>query len=539
MDKETLNGIPEEEIDETVEQAEEVTETVDDAADDTAEEETAAELEEEPAEDALQEEISSDETAEEEPQAEGENAEESDGGIGEESSEENSEDIVICSACGESEVAEGGNYCIECETKMLKRKIPLLAWLSGLWALGFSVFAVVLVALSSAPALQVIKGDICAKDKRWYAAYNEYSQVSAVADEINSILGMESDYTKIGMGVNKRIVDSIANYTSPIDAYYAAQNLIGAEHLDAPFMKEYSRIYQEHYDSYMAMGEILDKTFAEGADAEAIFAELDALRGTEGMTDLYIDFYKFAVAAELGVDANGQVELLKNLEKSCLATGDDYGWLYYQPLADTLCQAGRSEEAIEYLDKIIDADASKYDAYSLKTDILLKSGDVDAARSTVEDFKTKNEGMDSAYLLEVIFLRSTGEIEKASALCTEAMQEYENVPELGRQSALLSLLEGDYITAFNTMMNAYNNAYYMYYYTQDASTLDDPKFYGAVYLTAKLLSESDQMTEEIAEEVAGVLETFKEGTLPDNVEAIVNGEKTIEQVLTEGECDLA
>lgn len=524
MDKENLNGIPEEEIEETVEQAEEsaetVEETAEDAADEVAEEEVAAD-------ENAENETSAEETDEEtEPEAET-------------SEEPAEEEVVICSACGENEVAEDGDYCIECETKMLKRKIPLLAWLAGLWSLGFSVFAVVLVALSSAPAIQVAKGDICAKDKRWYAAYTEYSQVSSVADEINSILGMDSQYTKIGMGVNKRIIDTIANYTSPIDAYYAAQNLIGEANLDVPFMKEYARIYNEHYDSYMAMSEILDKTFTEDANAEAIFAELDALRGTEGMTDLYIDFYKFAVAAELGVDANGQVELLKDLEASCKATGDDYGWLYYQPLADTLCEAGRSEEAIEYLDKIIESDASKYDAFSLKTDILLKAGDVDAARNTVEEFKSKNEGMDSAYLLEVVFLRRTGEIEKASVLCKEAMQEYDSVPELSRQAALLSLLEGDYVAAFNTMMNAYNNAYYMYYYTQDASTLDDPKFYGAVYLTAKLLSESDQMTDEMAEDVEGALASFEPGTLPENVEAIVNGEKTIEQVLTEGECDLA
>ena len=531
MDKENLNGIPEEEIEETVAQAEESAEPVNDASE---------EVEEVTAADTADEETPAEETEDNEPQEEVFSEEVTEEEIGEETEviAEDVDEAEICSACGENEVAEGGTYCIECETKMLKRKIPLLAWLSGLWALGFSVFALVLVALSSAPVLQVIKGDICADNKRWYAAYSEYSQVSSVVDEINSILGMESQFTKTGMGLNKRLIDSIANYTSPIDAYYAAQNLIG-DNLDASFMKEYARIFNEHNESYTAMEEILNKTFTEDADADAIYAELEALRGTEGMTDLYIDFYKFAVAAELGVDADGQVELLKALETSCEATGDDYGWLYYQPLADVLCEAGRDEEAIEYLDKITEADASKYDAYALKTDILLDAGDVDGARKTVDEFKNKNEGMDSAYLLEIIFLRSTGEFEKASILCAEAMQEHESVPELSRQSALLSLIEGDYVTAFNTMMDAYTNAYYMYYYTQDASTLDDPKFYGAVYLTAKLLSQSDQMTDDVAKDVKGVLDTFKEGTLPENVEAIVKGEKTLEQVLTEGERDLA
>lgn len=513
MDKENLNGIPEEETEAVAEAPEE--EAADESEEMIVENEATEADAEEPAEEAV------------------------------EAEEESTEEYVIpeenlCPICGEREIAEDSKYCVECEAKMLKRKIPLTAWLAGLWALGFSVFAAVLVLLTSAPSLQIARGDSYARQKNWYAAYKEYSGAPDVAEEINSILGTESQYTKTGMGVTKKLINSIAHYSSPMDAYYAAQNVITETELsEVRFMDEYSRIYNEHYNSYMKMGDILDRAFEEDADANAIYAELDALKGTEGVTDIYVDFYKFAVANQLGVDAAEQVKILEELEAACVATGEDYGWLYYLPMAETLEAAGDNERALEYLDKIIAEDKSKYDAYELKMNIALAEGDNDTASKTLAEFKTYNEGFETAYLLEIRYLRCMGETEKAKNLCTEALVEYETVSEVNRQMALICLVEGNYSDAFDYMMTAYNNAYYYYYYTGDSSEMDSPKFYGTLYLAAKLLSTSDQMTDTQKESVDEALESFDEDVLPDSVKAIISGEKTIEDVLTKGECDIA
>jgi hypothetical protein len=342
------------------------------------------------------------------------------------------------------------------------------------------------------------------------------------------------------MGVTKRILKAVANYSSPIDAYYVAMNTItNADVNELDFVKKYAAVSKEHDATFDIIEETLNKAYDETPDAEAIYAELDAFKGQEGVTDLYIDFYKFAVADMLEADLETQVEILKDLEEECIATGKDYGWLYCQPMAETLCAAGKSEEAMKYLDMITEKDVSRYDAYKLKIDALLDSGDKDAASKTLAEFKVANEGMETAYMLEIVFLRRTGELEKAKTLCLEALELYESIPELSRQLALIYMTNGDYYNAFDSMMLAYNYAYYIYQSTYDTSTLDDPAFYNSLYLSAYLLKNSDMMDEEYSEQVEEILGQFEESVLEDVTKEIIAGTKTVAEVLTEGECDLA
>ena len=236
---------------------------------------------------------------------------------------------------------------------------------------------------------------------------------------------------------------------------------------------------------------------------------------------------------------NVQVEILKDLEKSALATGKDYGWIYYQPMAETLAAAGKSEEAVEYLEKIIENDTSKYDAYKLKMDIELDAGNKDAASKTLAEFKVNNEETETAYMLEIVYLRRTVQTDKAKTHCLEALEAYESIPELNRQLALVYLADNDYVNAFDSMMLAYNYAYYIYQSTYDTSTLDDPAFYNTLYLSAYLLKNSDKMDEEYSEDIEEILGQFDESVLEDVTKEIIAGKKTAAQVLTEGECDLA
>jgi len=73
---------------------------------------------------------------------------------------------------------------------------------------------------------------------------------------------------------------------------------------------------------------------------------------------------------------------------------------------------------------------------------------------------------------------------------------------------------------------------------QYSATLNDPKFYGTLYLSAKLLSTSDQMTEDKKADVDQILAMFDTGSMSDDIDAIISGEKTVEEVLTKGAYDL-
>lgn len=522
MDKENLNGIPEEENEVPQEQVNQEPET----------EEEAAENED----------------------------------ITEEVCEEEAEDKNLCPVCGENETAEGSEYCVDCETRMLKRRIPFLGWVSGLAALGFSFFAFLIAFAVMIPSGYVVLGDSYAKKDNWHMAYEAYSQAGEQSTQFNSYInqlsGTEYQIITTGEGVNKRLVNAVANYYSPIDAYYFAQKVLGAESLEKPFMEEYANMYNDNYNAYMQMGETISKALEGETETSDILAELEAFRGVEGINSVFVDYYKFAVAYELGEPNEVQLELIRNLEASAEKSGKDYGWIYYLPLAQALYDNGDSNGAIEYLDKIIASNKSSYDAYLLKMKAQLNSGDAEGAAATVEEFKEFNGEGELTYfsdILEIQYLRCIGKYDEAKAFCVEAAAAHESVPEtngminliygmeskllstseFSRQSALVSVIKGNYAEAFNSMMDAYSMESQFAYYMQYSATLNDPKFYGTLYLTAKLLSESEQMTEESKADVDYVLSMFEAGTMPENVEKIISGEKSAEDVLTKGAFDLA
>jgi len=531
LDKESLNGIPEEiEENETpVQETEEITE-VEEAAEEVVE------------------------------------AEEAEGTESTEDVEnEEDEDAVICSFCGENQAEEGSDYCTECETKMLKRRIPFFGWASGFVALIFSFVAFILAFVALIPSGYVALGDSYAKEGNWHMAYEAYSDVSEAANQfntyVNQIFGTNYEFIKSGEGVGKRLVTAVANYYSPIDAYYFAENTLSKASLNKPFVEEYRKYYDDNYAAYTQFGEIISNALEEKIKPEEAFAKLDEFKGKEGVNSVFVDYYKFALAYELGQDTETQLGFLRDLEASAEASGDDYGWIYYLTLAQALYDTGSYDEAIKYADKITETNKSSYDAYLLKMKAQLQLGKKDGAGKTVEEFKKYNGISELSYfsdLLEIQYLRAAGEYDRARALCLEAVAKHEAVPEtngvinliysmeskllttseLNRQGALISMIKGEYADAFGTMMEAYALESQYAYYMQYSATLNDPKFYGTLYLSAKLLSTSDQMTEDKKADVDQILAMFDTGSMSDDIDAIISGEKTVEEVLTKGAYDL-
>ena len=529
MDKENLNGIPEEEIENTAEEiAEEtVTESEETSVTEPESEEEAAQ--EENDEDAEQENVS------EETEIDGEESEEI---SQEEISDEDIPEDELCPVCGERRKQEDSEYCAKCETAMLRRKIPLGAWLSGLASLGFGFLAFVMVLLISAPSLQVAKGDILAKNNCWYSAYNAYSEVSAVAEEINHYLGNGSIFVQTGMGVNERIVKSISEYKSPIEAYAAAGTLMANTDLTKiPFMQEYIKVSEEHDAVYYALEETINELFEEGAVAEEIYAQMNAAKENKELNEVYIDYYIFAAASYFTQEPAVLIEKLDALDKTAKADGGDYSWLYYMPFAEILTEAGEYERAEAILDEIIANDKSNYDAYELKLTTLIEKGDKEAAKELVEQFKLNNEGLDTAFTLEIKYLRCTGEIDKAKALCAEAAQLYGTSPEIFRQYALVYLLEGDYKQAYKMAYTADTNAYYLAY-MGDSEAYNDIGLISTVYLSAYLYQASGEVADDDVSMVETILSSIGDISVSEVTLDIINGEKTVNEVLTEGACDL-
>lgn len=537
MDNEKINAVPEEENEEQVnpnEASENAEETVNAAEEpqETSADEAEEEINDEPCEST--EEVSEEAAAE-------------DSGISDEPQEENGadeqkEEILsenLCPVCEERAKGDDSDYCPECEASMLSRKTPLLGWLGGLAAIVFSVFALFLTIIVSAPSIQVARGDSLAKDKCWYSAYKEYNEVSAVVEEINAILGTTSNFAQTGSGLSIRIIESVAHCYSPLDALSVSGNLLGEDSADKYFaLRKYTKVRDDYLATYEAlMVPIENMTYGE-ADAQTTYAAFEAARSGEGVSSLYIDYFLYNAAAYYGDTNEVQLKYLDAVDAAAKESKEDYSWLYYQDYASLLYEEGETEKALQYLNELTENDRTKFGAYELKMRIALTKGDNDEASRILAEFKKYNEGFDTAYTLEASFLRASGELDKAKTLIEEALQQYDSVPELHRQLALVYLLEGDYDNAYESAFKADNNAYYLYAYMGDSSAYT-PQLNNTLYLCTYLAKQKGSQVTDNSAYIDEILDSFAEEDLSPETLSVVKGEKTVEEVLTEGACDLA
>ena len=515
------------------------------------EEETTQNTEETPAAEELHENEQAEEAVadinenEEVPEAENDavSSETNESNESEENCSEESEDAVdsenLCPCCGEREKSENSDYCTECEAAMLSRKIPFLAWAGGLIAVVFSVFALALVFLLTAPSLQVAKADAHAREKRWYHAYTEYSEVASVVEEITSIMGGESPFVQTGSNLSAKMFDAVANYVDPLEAfYYQGSSIMHLENSLNPKMKNYFRIYNDYMSSYEVLYEGLNAAFGtENPTAEEMHKTVESFRGTEGVNGLWIDDYHLSIALNSGESDEICLEYFKKIDESAKKTGLDYSWLYYSEYADFLYRTGDYESSVRILDDIIKNDKTNFSAYELKMRVLLKNASKEESKKLLDEFKDNNEGLDTAYILEMLYLRSVKEYDKALELCNEAMEEYGASPELNRQKALIYLLKGDYDSAYESAYNAFYNAEYIASYSGDNSLFTN-QLINTTYVCTYYEIEKGSMTTQNAAAAADILSNLESIGEEETVKAVISGEKTIEQILTEGDFDL-
>lgn len=519
MDNELKNALPEEDENTAAEAAEETAEAVTEE-----EKETVNEPEENTAEEA-------EETPEEETEADEEESEE------EEAAEEANEDD-LCIICGENEKGEDSDYCPGCEAAMYKSKIPAFAWLSGFAVICVSVFALVVSALLSAPAIQTAKGNSAAAQNRWYTAYSEYSMVSSYVDEISSIIGKETVFVQAGRGIDEKIIASYAKARSPLDAVYMAMMAHGENALNEfKGIDEYVEIYDEFYENYTGMSTIIDSMLA-GADKNETFAAFDALKGTEGINEVYRNYFLFSAADYYKLGYKEELKYIEAADVAAKEQGRDYSWLYYLEIADVLCQEGEYDLALKYAEALAEKDKNNFRAHDLMVKIALAKGDADTASQILAEFKTNNEGLDTAIALESTFHRSSGDMEKSRIICEEGLVDNSFSTEIHRHLALDYLLKGDYLKAFDEAFTADSNASYMANYYMDNSGFT-PQLDNTIYLCATLCKQNNLTGTTSAAYIDEILSYYATFEPSKQVSQILSGEKTIEQVLTEGVCDLA
>ena len=524
------------------------------ATEETAAEETAEAAEEKETAEEENEESEVDEEKEEPTEEEtDENADDEESTDEDDYSFDDEENkIRVCPHCGNTVVAAGHEYCYVCEKALLKTKIPFVAWIAGIVALALSFFAFIMVCLLSAPALQVIKGDIKASENNWFSAYEEYSNVSEVLTQLTDIVGDSTIFDsllKSGCGLENKTFKAIANVYGPLQAYNYASNVftINSKYMThAKSYKDCKVFYDEYETAYNAisdaMSEIAELEEPTVEDGEKAIAEIEKVRGTDDVKDVWLDYFIYSVAGYCTFDSDTKDGYLEAIHATAQKESKDYSFLYYNDYINMLIRTDRDDEAKPLVMELREKDISDCDAANQLFRIYVKAGDMDSAKELVYDYQENNTttdgaDSDSSYSLLIALNRIEGNYDEVKSLAEEANSLYSLIPEFDRQLALVYLLEGDYDNAYESAVSAENKAYTRYSYYGDSSAYTDDLL-ATVYVSTVLCQKYGKCNTENAANIQDIIDSYADSETEERMADVVNEKVSLESVLTEGVCDL-
>lgn len=465
---------------------------------------------------------------------------------------EDEEIVNPCTKCGEHNCLDGEDYCEECMSKMLNTRISFAGWVAGAISLVMGVVAVALIVMHFPCAVLAIRAESAAKDKRWNDACHYYEQMDKTIAELQATFewkpGKEEPLLRrfFLMGINTR-AKMFQAYAEMYNPMTAVQDLMVKDYSDYDSMVRGEEKLINH-PAVKPYWEVYDSiSFTEGAiyysgeqpeesTYEASIAFIEKVEKQDGINKVYSTYQKYAIAASYNQPVEVRVKWLNECDKLAQASGNDYKWLYYYDYADVLNEQGRADEALALIDLLISENSNNFNAYIQKTDILLTNGRIGEAEKFVATLNEEYGNYTETVEMQLKVNRCKGDYENAKLIANVLLSERTASPEAYRQLALIYLAEGDYSTAFEYIDIGCTNAYNLNYY---GAGISEEKLYETLYVSSKLLEQRGNLTDTEKAKIGMINEMFGEEYLPGaEVKAIVSGEKTVKEILTQGDYDL-
>ncbi|MBR4727513.1 MAG: hypothetical protein IK080_06440 [Clostridia bacterium] len=454
--------------------------------------------------------------------------------------------VPLCRRCMEQPVEEGEWYCAACAEEMQKIRIPIYGWIGGFLVLIAAAAALVSAFLNSAPALQVARAEASANKGNWMIAYKQYRKADEVVYRVDQILdedGTPTIFIKIGSAVRARQAEAALRGYNPVDAYDFLMSYFPTAEAQkrCPIAAEILEEY-EIYDAAYALIEDPALALINGeATAQEVNAQLEALR--DQVSPVYVDYFLAVLTEYYDCTDEEALARYQKLDETAKASGREYYWLYYERYLNTLQNQGQYEQALALAEEYLQKDPSNLTMLGKKIKLALLMDKEDVAEEAYKALSDLYGSTDAqAIATELLMLRFRGEFEKAETLVTDAIEsaDTDTAVELHRQMALIYLLQEDYNKAFDEAYEANYNAYYVYEYYGDDSLYSD-ELDNTLYVCAYLCQLYGDGSAEFADKISEVLASYAgaDKHFSAQTRAITSGEKTVQQVLTEGVYDLA
>ena len=447
----------------------------------------------------------------------------------EEAAEDETEEIAeenLCEKCGKreryTELDEDYPYCKACREGMKKTRMNawgvitfILAFLSSILCIVFGVFAVV-------TAVPVMKGDRYLSQKKYASAITSYEEALTSIESLNSQAG--GTLFDLGNKTYQKLIKAYAGMGSMTYAsdYFTTLESAGVlEQLKYKTANEYNEIYNKMMDTYgelqTAYSEPLNEFFgkeekADVSEAEKYLTELEELKKKEKYDPCMVAYFQYLFCS---VTDNSVDESIKYLEE-IKAGGRTYEFIYAIELCINYLEKGEYEKAEKIGCESLEASPENIGVYQYLMISKRRQGDFEGAlklgeeaRKLAETMYTGSDGYSGLHyavpMEEAIIYVLQGEKEKAIEAIDESF-------ELGND---------------NSNLNISILIHYLYHVKGTEPVEEDGE---------KIYDNVDEMYDQGVATIAAY-GAYYGLSISDNVQAIMDGEKTLEDVFMNGEVD--
>ena len=328
-----------------------------------------------------------------------------------------------CVRCDKS-IPEGEDFCADCLQTMRTYPIAPGAWIGAVLAVLFGLFGLFILSVNMLIARPVAQGDHALEDGDLRGCYNHYQESYNVAHRLNELLFSKSDmpfFTNGSRTLEKQIV-ALRKLNGPYQAGKTIESFYGAKppkQLRATYA-EYQQIaafVNEMQTRYYEYKNTLES--GETGDCDEMLALVEAAaKKLPDTPDYIVQYYRFSVCFSVSDDPARTCALLDEL----IDMQPDALWMYASEGIRAYNQNEEYEKALSICNALMQLDAS----------------DPATVAYTMAELRLLNKFDDALTIYE------------------RALKLTEASSEMQRQRAIILMLQGEYETAQQLLVDSYS-----------------------------------------------------------------------------------
>ncbi len=441
--------------------------------------------------------------------------------------EEEIQEGSLCERCGKreryTELDEDYPYCKACREDMKKTRMNgwgVFFFIACVLACIGYVVSGICMGVISAP---VIKGDIYMSQNKFNSAITAYEEALATIDEVNQAGGAE--IFDAGSRTYAKLVKAYRNMGSTIYAQNYFSYLGSSDVLDKISYAETKEYYDE-YEKMMNTYSELQNTYAEHvnkfyamkekpdvSEAEKYLNELEELKKDEKYDPYMVTYFQYILCTVTENSLDKGIGYLEEIKEG----GRAYEFIYSIELSMAYLEKGEYEKAEALCYESLEASPENVGVYQYLMMSKRRQGDYEGALKLAREAEK---------LAKTIY---TGEEDRTALPYNIPMEEAIVYALMGEKEKAIAAIDASYeLGNDNSNLNIMVLLHYLYHVegTKPTENEDGEKIYDNV----------DEMYD-MGLATISYYGSYYGLSVSENVQAIMDGKKTLEDVFIKGEVD--